>query len=296
MQFLIGALLILFNNPNGYYFNNTLNTSAETKTERLAADSVEMVFVEGGTFSMGCEGGTKCQEHHIPLHDVTLNSFYISKYEITKKQFAEFVAKTSYRTMAEKKGYSIYRVGNNNEKKTGLDWKNQLDVYAVGNADLAYPVIHVSWNDAVEYCRWLSKETGKKYRLPTEAEWEYAARGGVKNQGYKFAGSNNADSVAWYDDNSQDKIYPVGQKKPNELGIYDMSGNVWEFCSDWFTLTYEGSLIMSNNPLGPENGLGHVKRGGSSRSLRESTLNYSRSMSDVNYNNDEIGFRIVMEP
>ena len=296
MQFLIGALLILFYNPNGYYFNNTLNISAETKTERLAADSVEMVFVEGGTFSMGCEGGAKCQAHHMPLHDVTLNSFYISKYEITKKQFAEFVAKTSYRTMAEKKGYSIYRVGNNNEKKTGLDWKNQSDVYAVGNADLAYPVIHVSWNDAVEYCRWLSKETGKKYRLPTEAEWEYAARGGVKNQGYKFAGSNNGDSVAWHKDNSEDKIYPVGQKKPNELGIYDMSGNVWEFCSDWFAMTYEGSLIMSKNPLGPEKGDAHVKRGGSSRSLRESTLNYSRSMSDVDYNNDEIGFRIVMEP
>ena len=295
MQFLIGMLLIIFNSHSEFNFINTLN-QAKAKTEKLTADSVEMVFVEGGTFSMGCEGGDKCQGHHMPLHDVTLNSFYISKYEITKKQFEAFVAKTRYRTFAEKKGYSVYKDGNKTEMKSGLDWKNNLNVYATGNADLDYPVIHVSWNDAVEYCRWLSKETGKKYRLPTEAEWEYAARGGVKNQGYKFAGSNNADSVAWHKDNSGDKIYPVGQKKPNELGIYDMSGNVWEFCSDWFSMTYEGSLLLNNNPKGPESGNAHVKRGGSSRSVRESTINYSRSMSDLDYNNDEIGFRIVMEP
>jgi formylglycine-generating enzyme len=125
-----------------------------------------------------------------------------------------------------------------------------------------HPVIHVSWNDASEYCNWLSLKTGKSYRLPTEAEWEYAAKGGSQSRGYTYSGSNNAGDVAWCMENSGNETHPVGQKQPNELGIYDMTGNVWEWCSDWYGKDYYAGS-PSNNPKGPSTGWNRVYRGGS---------------------------------
>lgn len=121
------------------------------------------------------------------------------------------------------------------------------------------PVETVSWDDCQEFIRKLNSMTGQKFRLPTEAEWEYAARGGNKSKGYIYSGSNNIDSVSWYDGNSGDETHPVATKSPNELGIYDMSGNVWEWCNDWYG-SYSSSA--QTNPTGPYSGSRRVDRGG----------------------------------
>ena len=118
----------------------------------------------------------------------------------------------------------------------------------------------VSWEDCQTFISKLNSLTGKKFRLPTEAEWEFAARGGIKSKGYKYSGSNTLGDVAWYGDNSVNKTHDVGTKNPNELGLYDMSGNVWEWCNDWWRY-YSSS--PSNNPTGPSSGTDRVSRGGS---------------------------------
>jgi formylglycine-generating enzyme required for sulfatase activity len=141
----------------------------------------------------------------------------------------------------------------------------------------------------------LNAKTGKKYRLPTEAEWEFAARGGKKSKGYEYAGSNEIEAVAWYDENSEDKTHPVGQKKPNELGILDMSGNVLEWCSDWYEESYYNSS-PGNNPQGPASGSNRVLRGGGwsyiPRNCRVSIRYYYYPVSW----HSSIGFRLVLVP
>jgi formylglycine-generating enzyme required for sulfatase activity len=124
------------------------------------------------------------------------------------------------------------------------------------------PVEQVSWYDAVAFCEWMSIASGKTYRLPTEAEWEYAARGGNKSKGYEYSGSNDLDAVGWYDNGYVRKTHPVAQKQPNELGLYDMSGNVREWCSDWYDEGYY-SRSPQNDPQGPNSGKYRVLRGGS---------------------------------
>ena len=123
-----------------------------------------------------------------------------------------------------------------------------------------YPMYYVSWEDCQEFISKLNALTGKNFRLPTEAEWEFAVRGGNKSRGYKYSGSNTLSNVAWYDDNSSYKTHPVATKAPNELGIYDMSGNVWEWCSDWYD---DYSSSSQYNPTGPNSGSRRVIRGGS---------------------------------
>ncbi len=219
----------------------------------------DLVAVEGGTFMMG--GNEYSNEK--PIHEVTLSSFYIGKYQVTLAQFKAFIEDSRYKTDAEKKtdGYGSYVYeGNSWKKKDGIDWRHNVEGKLQTNDQ--HPVIHVSWNDATEYCKWLSRKTGKNYTLPTEAEWEYAARGGNKSKGFTYAGSNNIDEVAWYDKNSGNKTQPVGQKLPNELGIYDMSGNVWEWCQDWYDENYYKNS-PANNPTGPSTSSYRVLRGGS---------------------------------
>ncbi len=192
--------------------------------------NIEMVFVEGGSFMMGCtpEQGSDCESDEIPSHTVSLSSFYIGKHEITQAQWRAVM-------------------GTNPSYNSGCD---------------NCPVDNVSWNDAQQFIQKMNQQTGKTYRLPTEAEWEYAARGGNKSRGYKYSGSNDIGAVAWYIDNSGSKTHSVGQKSPNELGIYEMSGNVNEWCSDWYAKDYYSSS-PSNNPKGPSAGSDRVLRGGS---------------------------------
>jgi len=182
----------------------------------------EMIFVEGGSFTMGCSDD-ECQGSDLPAHEVILNSFKIAKYPVTQEDW-------------------ISVMGNN---PCRIDMEKQ-------------PVNNVNWYDAQSFIKKLNALTGKNYRLPTEAEWEYAARGGNKSQGYKYSGSNNIDEVAWYDLNSGNRYHPVGEKMPNELGIYEMSGNMWEWCSDWYG-PYEDH--SQTNPIGPDDGTLKTIRG-----------------------------------
>ena len=188
--------------------------------------SFEMVRVEGGTFTMGAtsEQGVDAWKDEKPSHQVTLSSYMIGKTEVTQALWQAVM-------------------GTNPSRFKGSN----------------LPVEQVSWEDCQTFIRKLNAITGKNFRLPTEAEWEFAARGGNKSRGFKYSGSNTIDDVAWYDDNSADKTHPVATKAPNELGIYDMTGNVWEWCSDRY-----GSYSSSSqyNPTGPNSGSDRVYRGG----------------------------------
>ncbi len=221
---------------------------------------IEMVWVSGGTFSMGAttEQSGDAYSDEIPAHRVTLGGYYIGKYEVTQKLWKAVMGSNPSRF----KGDNL-------------------------------PVENVSWNDVQEFIRKLNQLTGKSYRLPTEAEWEYAARGGGSSLVYKYSGSNNIGSVAWYRGNSGYGTHPVGSKSPNELGIYDMSGNVWEWCQDWYDNGYYDKLPQ-RNPTGPTSGVHRVCRGGSwyddDRSCRVSNRSRSNSSNRRNY----LGFRLVL--
>ena len=223
---------------------------------------IEMVFVEGGTFQMGAtsEQGGEAWYNERPVHSVTVSSFYIGKTEVTQNLWVS--------VMGSNPSYF---------KKGGI-----------------YPVESVSWDDIQKFLRRLNAATGKNYRLPTEAEWEYAARGGNKSLGYKYSGGNNIGDMAWYYDNSSSETHLVASKAPNDLGIYDMSGNVFEWCQDWY-----GNYTSSSqtNPQGASSGSNRVLRGGSWNggagicrvSYRDSFITPGRRYYDH-------GFRLVLVP
>ena len=151
------------------------------------------------------------------------------------------------------------------------------------------PVENVSWDDCQVFIQKLNQLTGKQFRLPTEAEWEYAARGGHKSRGYKYAGGNNIDSVAWCDGNSGNETHPVATKQANELGVYDMSGNVWELCSDW----YDGYQSSSqSDPQGPSSGSNRVRRGGGYYFIAMSCRVSYRSFNSPGYRGGDLGLRL----
>jgi len=188
----------------------------------------EMIWVEGGTFTMGCIDSTYCSNDELPKHEVTLSGFYISKYMVTQKE-----------------------------------WKAAMgSVFGDLQGD-DNPAWMMNWDEVQEYIKRLNAHTGKNYRLPTEAEWEYAARGGNKSHGYIFSGSNNIDEVAWWFGNYTQSapLHPVGLKKPNELGIYDMSGNMWEWCSDYWGKYTDAPQTNPTGPATNANGT-RVMRGG----------------------------------
>jgi formylglycine-generating enzyme required for sulfatase activity len=252
-----------------------------------------MVMVRGGSFTMGCTGeqGGDCYDDEKPAHQVTVSDFYIGRYEVTVRQFKEFIDASGYRTDADKDGGSYFWNGEKWEKRSGINWKYDAAGALRPSSDYNHPVIHVSWNDATEYCKWLSQKTGKRYRLPTEAEWEYAARGGSSGRGYKYAGSNAIDEVAWYTSNSGSKTHPVGQKKANELGLYDMSGNVWEWCQDWYG-AYTSNA--QTNPKGPTGASGRVSRGGCWQDFARDCRASRRANNTPSGRNGYLGFRLAL--
>lgn len=203
-------------------------TKASYSNGTLTVNGIKynMVWVDGGTFRMGAtsEQGSEISDEK-PVHSVTLSGYYIGKTEETQALWQAVM-------------------GSNPSYFEGDD----------------LPVEQVSWDDCQEFIRKLNSLTGQNFRLPTEAEWEFACRGGNNSRGYKYSGSNYIDNVAWYDGNSGDKTHPVATKSPNELGIYDMSGNVWEWCADWYG---DYSSGRQTNPKGPYGGSGRVLRGGS---------------------------------
>jgi formylglycine-generating enzyme required for sulfatase activity len=240
-------------------------------TQRQSGEP-EMIFVEGGTFTMGCtsEQGSDCDNSEKPAHQVTLDGFYIGKYEVTQAQWKAIMGTTI------------------KQQRDKDDTSGNL----FGEGD-RYPIYYVSWNETQEFIARLNKATGKKYRLPTEAEWEYAARGGKKSKNYKYSGSNVLGDVAWYGwHGDSDKIHPVGTKSSNELGIYDMSGNVAEWCNDWHS---EYSSNSQTNPTGLTTGSGHVVRGGDwVGGDRYSRVSYRGNRGGIpGFRSGHIGFRLV---
>ena len=220
----------------------------------------EMVYVEGGTFRMGAteEQGEDAYDDENPVHRVTLSSYLIGKHEVTQALWEEVMG------------------SNPSYNKQGGD----------------YPVEHVSWDDCQEFIGKLNARTGMQFRLPTEAEWEYAARGGDRSKGYKYAGSGNLDEVGWYGGNSGKHTHPVGEKKPNELGLYDMSGNVWEWCQDWYG---DYTDEAQTNPTGPQSGGIRVLRGGSYWYLARDCRVSNRLISfDPGSRFDVSGLRLVL--
>ena len=232
-------------------------------TETVNGVTFDMLAVDGGTFVMGAtsEQGTDYDSDERPVHNVTLSDFTIGKYEVTQGLWKAVMG--SYPGTAPSSSYGL---GDN------------------------YPVYNISWNDATNFINKLNQLTGKTYRLPTEAEWEYAARGGKQSKGYKYSGSNTVGNVAWYSGNSGSISHSVGQKTPNELGIYDMSGNVWEWCYDRY-----GSYSSNSqtNPQGPSSGSNRVNRGGrwssAAQYVRVSYRNYDAP--DGRY--FSVGFRLA---
>ena len=237
----------------------------------------DMMYIEGGTFQMGSNDG---EDDEKPVHTVTVDGFYMDKYEVTNEQFCKFLNKKG----KHKEGFFF--------KKTWLDIKRgscKIEKgikYRPKKGFENHPVIEVTWYGAKAYAEWAGK------RLATEVEWEYAARGGDKSRGYKYSGSNNPGEVAWYEDNSGGKTHPVWQKKPNELGLYDMSGNVWEWCSDWYGEDYYRKS-PSKNPTGPESGSTRVLRGGSKGNDEYDVRAAIRGSNPPTNSDDYVGFRCV---
>jgi len=265
--------------------NQMLDLRIPKKTSNASKELNSMIYVEGGSYKMGSNSG---KDNEKPPHIVNIKGFYIGKYEVTVGEFKKFVDATKYKTEAEKYNGSFIWNGTAWEKRSDISW--QFDI--LGNKltanDYNYPVVHVSWKDASEYCRWANG------RLPTEAEWEYAAREGNKQTNYPFSGNTNPDEVAWYHENSNGNLHDAGMKKPNALGIYDMSGNVWEWCSDWYDKAYYSNSKMMN-PTGPLTGSEHVIRGGSWIDNPDVIKITARSGANLRSENLSIGFRIVKD-
>jgi formylglycine-generating enzyme required for sulfatase activity len=235
--------------------DNTIDTAAQIK-ELLK----NMVLIEGGIFEMGCDGkySDMCNSDEHPKHKVQLSNFKIGKYEVTQHQ-----------------------------------WR------AVMNTKPAYfqnckqcPIERVNWADAQKFIEKLNKKTKQKFRLPTEAEWEYAARGGKKSGNYKYAGSNNLDTVAWYVKNSGNTLHKIGEKMPNELGLYDMTGNVWEWCFDKFDEDYYHHSTL-HNPEGPDRGAYRVVRGGSWSAPSHNSRITNRYANNPQQGTNLVGFRLA---
>ncbi len=193
---------------------------------------VQMVLVAGGSFNMGTDS---LRDTERPVHQVSVDSFYISRYETTISLFSRFICSTGYMTDAQRDGKgSVIFVKGGFDLAKNVTWTYDEEGMPRSIGDTSYPVLHVSWYDADTFCKWLSHATGEHYRLPSEAEWEYAARGGRNTKGYIYSGGDDADRVAWYGPDAHMHVHPVGLMLPNELGLYDMSGNAWEWCSDLY--------------------------------------------------------------
>src|SRR3990167_4763326 len=241
----------------------TLSTVVTGDEGKDAKVPIELVFIKGGCFQMGNifvdeENNKKVPAYNkgsslfgdgndgefndeVPVHEVCVDDFYIGKYEVTIAEFGKFVNETGYISDAEKRGGCFGKVGYKWRKRRDFNW-SKVDFPQTDR----HPAVCISYNDTKEFIKWLNEKLvvseanpSGKYRLPTEAEWEYAARSGGKAE--KWAGTNNESELsdyAWYDKNSDGKTHPVGQKKPNGLGIYDMSGNAWEWVEDWYEVDY----------------------------------------------------------
>ena len=209
-----------------------IESTEQTRTFTANGVSFTMIYVEPGTFQMGSTTGDSDEK---PVHSVTISKgYYIGETEVTQALWKA--------------------VTGNSPTMSGSSWST---TYGLGDN---YPAYYISYEDVQSFITKLNSLTGAQFRMPTEAEWEFAARGGNKSKGYEYSGSNTVGDVAWYYNNSGSKTHAVKTKAANELGIYDMSGNVWEWCSDWYG-SYSSSSVT--DPTGPASGWDRVSRGGS---------------------------------
>ena len=230
----------------------------ESKTYTVNGVTFKMVAVEGGTFTMGAtsEQGSDAEDDEKPAHQVTLSDYWIGETEVTEGLWTAVMGSNP----------SLYKKGD------------------------IYPVEYVTWNDCQTFISKLNALTGETFRLPTEAEWEFAARGGTMSRGYKYSGSNTLSDVAWYYDNSGSAKHPVATKAANELGLYDMSGNVWEWCQDWYG-SYSGAA--QTDPTGPIAGSLRVCRGGSWSDRAELCVVSYRGIDVPSFRSSSIGLRLA---
>lgn len=226
-----------------------------------------MILTKAGTFMMGSEtNDSHSFVPNDPVHEVTLTrDYYIGETEVTQALWEAVTGQTP--------------------TASGWQWHENIGL----GAD--YPVYFVSYGDVLSFISRLNTLTGQAFRLPTEAEWEYAARGGNKSMGYRWSGSDDADAVAWHKGNSDNRLHAVKQKSPNELGIYDMSGNVEEWCHDW---NYEYPATPATDPWGPPSGTWRMVRGGYYNDDARECTSASRDISEPTYNYNNNGFRLAL--
>lgn len=233
-------------------------TNAQRKFLKESSDEkihIEMSYVQGGKFDMGSDDESADRR---PAHAVTLNDYKIGRYEVTADQ-----------------------------------WKAVMGNNPADNKDCGdCPVVNVSWDEVQDFISKLNTMTGKQYRLPTEAEWEFAARGGTLGNMKKHAGRQHPQTIAWFGNNSKDHIHPVGRKQPNELNIYDMTGNAEEWCSDWYGKDYYTKKDVAN-PTGPDGGISKVVRGGSWESNADEISVTRRAAYTPGTKSGSLGFRLV---
>lgn len=248
---------------------------------RFEVDASSWIFVEGGSFMMGSDEGLNDET---PIHKVSVSSFMMSKCEITQKQWMEFKDVNSYSPKGDNlpvenvSWFEAIDYCNKRSIKEGLEPCYSVSGYTAPN----------KWEYGTIKCDW--KANG--YRLPTEAEWEYAARGGILSKGYKYSGSNNLDAVSWYKSNSSERTHDVGTKVANELGLFDMTGNVWEWCWDWHSDLYY-TISRESDPQGPESGSLKVLRGGGFNIAENRCLVSSRAKINHYWGYNNSGLRLV---
>ena len=251
------------------------------RNARIDDLQMDLIWVEKGNFEMGSENGDSDEK---PVRWVTLTKgYWMGKTEVSNGQYQRFLRESGYDGSGDADSDYLRHFEGHSEQPTGDE----------------YPIIWVSWKNADEFCKWLTQRErdagrlpdGYVYRLPTEAEWEFAARGGTKSRGYQYSGGNDLDAVGWYDKNGGGKTHPVGGKKANELGLHDMSGNVWEWCWDWYA-AYNWQEVT--DPKGPASGSCRVGRGGGwnddAADCRVAYRNYFDPPRPSYY----LGFRVVL--
>ena len=283
------------------------------------AEPKNFVLIRGGEFTMGSpEGEVGSAEAKAVVqqlgtiysetrHQVRLSDFYMNKYSVTVGEFRRFVEASGYRTDAEKAGFSVIVSDGVIKKGDGINWRHGVSGSVRPQSEENHPVVHVSWNDAIAYCKWLSKETGKKFRLPTEAEREYACRAG--NTTPFNTGENLTTNQANYDGNHPYNNNPKGVYRqntvavnsfaPNAWGLSNMHGNVFEWCSDWYGGTYYDECKAKGvveNPSGPKTGSFRVYRGGCWCLSAEYCRSAFRSRGIPGSRSSSFGFRLVFVP
>ena len=254
----------------GIFYNYPADVKQQFKSSYLPA----LTLVKGGEFTMGTND-KEADEKLRPAWEATVSDFYIGTYEVTVREYLYFCKLTN---------------------------RKQPDAPSYGFSD-NYPIINITWYDAQDYCDWLSYVTGKKYRLPREAEWEFAAKGGTKSKKFVYAGSDFLEKVGWLHPKDKTQLKRVGTMYANELGLYDMSANVWEWCADWYDKEYYAKrsntrgndvLLYNINPKGAATGTSKILRGGGGEEAKRSkVINRLMSLPEKFYS--DVGFRIVME-